>query len=103
MAKTSNFSVTKPMGSSACYAAGQSQGSWFSQHRGIAIATTLAAVAVVFFALSQHWLAAAALLPLLYILPCAVMMSMCMRGTNYGQQTNTAQAPAQNETTTNAS
>ena len=48
-------------------------------------------------ALSQHWLAIADLVPLLAVLPCAVMMFHCMKGMNHGQQTDTVQASLQNE------
>jgi hypothetical protein len=47
--------------------------------------------------LSQHWLAIADLLPLLAVLPCAVMMLHCMQGMKRGPQTDTAQASLQNE------
>jgi hypothetical protein len=47
--------------------------------------------------LSQHWLAIADLLPLLAVLPCAVMMLHCMQGMKRGPQTDTAQALLQNE------
>jgi hypothetical protein len=36
-------------------------------------------------ALSQHWLAVADLLPLLFVLPCALMMGMCMKGMSRDQ------------------
>jgi len=31
-------------------------------------------------ALSQHWLTVVDLVPLLFVVPCAVMMFMCMKG-----------------------
>jgi hypothetical protein len=46
----------------------------------------------------QHWLAIADLVPLLFVLPCAVMMLKCMKGTNRGPQTRTAQASAPSDT-----
>jgi hypothetical protein len=66
---------------------------WLSGRRGlvIAIAVTAAAVAV---AAGQHWLAIADLVPLLFVLPCAVMMLKCMKGTNRGPQTGTMQGSA---------
>ena len=45
-------------------------------------------------ALNQHWLTIADLPLLLFLLPCAVMMLMCMKGMNHGQQTAGAQASA---------
>jgi hypothetical protein len=56
-----------------------------------------AAAAAIALALSQHWLAVTDLVPLLVVLPCAVMMFTCMKGMNSGQQTDTAQASLQNE------
>jgi hypothetical protein len=48
--------------------------------------------------LSQHWLTVADLVPLLYVLPCAVMMFMCMKGSmNNGQQTDSTEASARTE------
>jgi hypothetical protein len=40
------------------------------------------------------------LAPLLFILPCAVMMFICMKGMNHGQQNDSAQASDRNETST---
>lgn len=77
----------------------QGEGSWIQRHRGLIIGTAFAAAATA-LALSQHWIAAAALLPLLYVLPCAVMMFMCMKGMNHGEQP-AAQVPVRNETPTN--
>jgi hypothetical protein len=54
------------------------------------------AAAAIALALSQHWLAIADLVPLLVVLPCAVMMFTCMKGMNRGQQADTAQTSLQN-------
>jgi hypothetical protein len=43
-------------------------------------------VGAIALALTQHWLAVAELGPLLFLLPCALMMFMCMKGMNHGQQ-----------------
>jgi len=51
-------------------------------------------------ALWQHWLAIADLVPLLFVLPCAAMMFMCLKGMNHGQQADTVQPSAPKETTT---
>jgi hypothetical protein len=59
----------------------------FGQHRGVIIAVTLA-VAVAAFALSRYWLPLATFAPLILLVPCAVMMFMCMRGMNHGEQVN---------------
>jgi hypothetical protein len=61
----------------------------------IAIAGAVAAVAL---AASQRWFAVADLVPLLFVLPCAVMMFMCMNGMSRGQRTDTTQASAQSDT-----
>lgn len=98
MEKTANIATTKMSGSSSCHAPGQGQGSWFGRHRGVVIAVITVAGATG-LALSQHWLAAAALLPLLYVLPCAVMMFMCMKGMNHGEQP-AAQVHVRNDTPT---
>jgi hypothetical protein len=55
------------------------------------------AAAAIALALSQHWLAIADLVPLVAVLPCAVMMFHCVKGMNRGQQINTAQASLRNE------
>ena len=52
---------------------------WVSSRRGLLIVGVSAAAAVA-LALSQQWLSARDLLPLLYLLPCTVMMAMCAKG-----------------------
>jgi len=54
-------------------------GKWLSSRRGLVIVGASAA-AVLALALSQQWLSARDLLPLLYLLPCAVMMAICAKG-----------------------
>ena len=56
-----------------------------------------AAAAAIPLALSQHWLAIADLVPLLAVLPCAVMMFHCTKGMNRGQQNDTVQASLLND------
>jgi hypothetical protein len=51
-------------------------GSW----RGL-LTLSLLAVALAAVAVSQNWIAFATLLPLIYVLPCAAMMYMCMKHT----------------------
>ena len=69
---------------------------WLGRRRGLVIVGAAASAAVA-FALSQHWLAAADLLPLLFALPCAVMMFMCMNDTGNGQQSSAASTAARDE------
>jgi hypothetical protein len=71
--------------------------SWLVRWCGLAIAAAMVAAAAA-LAVGQHWLAVADLVPLLYVLPCAVMMFVCMKGMGHGQQTDTAQIPARNDT-----
>jgi hypothetical protein len=63
-------------------------------HRITAIAAALALAA------GKHWLAIADLVPLLFVLPCAVMMFKCMKDTNRGPQTGTTEAAAPSDTPT---
>ena len=51
----------------------------FGGWRGLLSVTVLAA-ALAALAVSRNWIAFATLLPLLYVLPCAAMMFMCMKG-----------------------
>ena len=69
---------------------------WLGEHRGLGVAAIVAAAGTA-LALNQHWLAAADLVPLLFALPCAVMMFMCMKG-GHGQQTDTPPASTQSGT-----
>jgi hypothetical protein len=78
---------------------GQGSSGWFG--RGIVIAAAVTTVtAVGALALGQRWLAVADLLPLLYVLPCAAMMFMCMKGMGHGRQTGPAQISSPNEAPT---
>jgi len=72
---------------------------WLSGRRGLVIALAVAAAAFA-IAADQHWLALADLVPLLFVLPCAVMMLKCMKGTNGGEQTGTTQAAVLSDTPT---
>jgi hypothetical protein len=94
---TANRQMTTPAaGGSSCHGAGQASPGWLSVRRGLVLGVAAAAAAIA-LALSQHWLAIADLVPLLAVLPCAVMMFYCMKGMNRGQQTDIAQASLQNE------
>src|SRR5438067_1601783 len=89
---TTNTQVTTPAaGGSSCHGTGQGARGWLGGRRGLVIAAVVAAAATA-LAQGQHWLAVANLVPLLFVLPCAAMMFMCMKG-NHGQQTNAPPAP----------
>jgi Flp pilus assembly protein TadB len=61
----------------------QGLGSWVRKYRGLIVGAVVLA-ATVALALSQHWIALITLLPLLYLLPCMLMMFMCMKGMHHG-------------------
>jgi Protein of unknown function (DUF2933) len=88
--------ITPAAARSSCHGTGQASPGWLSSRRSLVLAVAAAAAAIA-LALSQHWLVIADLVPLLAVLPCAVMMFHCMKGINRGQQTDTAQASLQNE------
>ena len=83
--------------SASCHNASQGSGSWFSRRRGLIFGggAILAGTAV---ALSQHWLTVPQITPLLFLLPCAAMMFMCMKGMGHGQQKGGTQASASADT-----
>ena len=99
MKTTNNRAVAHADGSFSRYVVGSGSPSWLRRWYGLVIAGAVTA-GVVALALSQHWLAVADLSPLLFILPCAVMMFICMKGMNHGQQNDSAQASDRNETST---
>src|SRR6266478_4232023 len=79
MGTTDGQAVTRSGGSS-CHMGGQGSPGRLGRSRGLVIAAAVTTVAVAgALALGQHSLAAANLLPLLYVLPCAAMMFMCMK------------------------
>ena len=78
-------------GSCSCHGVSRGSGGWLGRRRGLIFGGG-AIVVVVALALGQHWLSIAALPLLLFLVPCAVMMLMCMKGMNHGQQTGEAQA-----------
>lgn len=51
----------------------------------------VAALGIIAFFAGWRWFGAAAMLPLIYTLPCAAMMAMCMRG--HGASGNTSTTP----------
>ena len=91
--ETTNDQVTTPetVGSSSCHGGSRASAGWLGGWRG-PIFVGGAIVVAVALALGQHWLSIAALPLLLFLVPCAVMMFMCMKGMNHGQQTGEAQA-----------
>jgi hypothetical protein len=50
----------------------------FGRWRGL-LALSVLAVALAALAVSRNWIAFATLLPLIYVLPCAAMIYICMR------------------------
>lgn len=64
---------------------------WVAKRRSWIVLGALA-VAGTGVALGEGWVTVAALAPILYILPCAVMMLFCMKGINRGTQAQQEQA-----------
>ena len=93
---TTNGQVTTPaaVGSSG-YDVVQGSPGWLSGRRGLLVGAAMAA-ATIALALGQHSLAVADLVPLLLVLPCAVMMFHCMKGMKREAQTDGAQTSLQN-------
>ena len=71
--------------SASCHGASQGSTSTIGRRRGLALGAA-ATIAIVALGLSQHWFTFRDLLPLLYVLPCAAMMFMCMKGVNHRRQ-----------------
>ena len=87
--ETTNAPLPRSHGSS-CHRTGQRSGNLFSRHRELILAGGAVALALG-LALSEHWVTLAALAPLLYVLPCAVMMLMCMKGIGHKPQFDNSQ------------
>jgi Protein of unknown function (DUF2933) len=97
--ETTNTQVTIPApGIPSRRGTGQGIRGGLRGRRSLIIAGVIAAAATA-LVLGQHWLAAANLGSLLFILPCAAMMLMCMKG-SHGQQTNAPPTSTQGGTTT---
>jgi hypothetical protein len=90
--ETTNHLVTTSTAASnsSCHRADGPPGGWLNQRQALIVGGVAIAAAIV-IALGQQWLTIAALAPLLFLLPCAVMMFMCMRG--HAHQTKEAPAP----------
>ena len=99
MATTNNQVNTPAAGSASGHGAGQGLRAWLVRRRVVVLAVAVAAVATA-LALGQHWLALADLVPLLFVLPCAAMMFMCMKGMNHDRQAGIAQDSGRNEAPT---
>jgi hypothetical protein len=67
----------------------QGANNWISRRRGLVFGA-VAVVAATAVALTRHWFTIGELEPLLFVLPCAAMMLMCMKGMNHGEQTSPA-------------
>ena len=52
-------------------------------------------IGLLLLALGEKWVAMSAVAPLLYVLPCAVMMFMCMKGMNHGRSGGSSDAASQ--------
>jgi hypothetical protein len=77
---------------------GTSSRGWLDRRRGLILGGG-ALVVLLALALSQHWLTLAGLLPLLFVLPCAVMMFMCM---NHAQRAGGSQTSSDPDDPTRA-
>ena len=86
-------------GASFRHAATQGSPSRRLRSRGLVIAAALTA-GVVVLAVWQRWLTLAELTPLLFTLPCAVMMFMCMKGMNHAEETGGAQTSINSDKST---
>jgi hypothetical protein len=99
--ETTNDGVTTPAtaGSSSWQAGNRAPGGWLSHRRGLIFGGGAIVVAVA-LALGQHWLSIAALPLLLFLVPCAVMMFMCMKGMNHAEETGGAQTSINSDKST---
>ena len=93
---TTNGHVSAPAADGPSgYSVVQGAPGWLSGRRGSVVGAAIAA-ATTALALGQHWLAVADLVPLLFVLPCAVMMFHCMKGMTREAQTDGAQTSLPN-------
>jgi hypothetical protein len=103
--KVSAGSVTAPFGAgtSAYDCVDKQTRVWLPRLTGFAVvAATIVTVAATALALSWHWIALVDLVPVLYVLPCTLMMLRCMKGVGRGQQAETIQDPRRPESPTAA-
>jgi hypothetical protein len=64
-------------------AAGAGALSWLKSGRGLLVLAAAAGIAAL--ASGGYWFGFAAIAPLLFLLPCAVMMAHCMKGMGNGE------------------
>jgi hypothetical protein len=76
----------KAVGCPMCHSSGSLAPGWLAKRRGWLMLSG-AAVAGTGVALGEGWVTIAGLAPILYSLPCALMMVFCMRGMSRGMQT----------------
>lgn len=93
--KSTNIVSNAPERDSSCHAGKGGARNWFGGRRGLLL-IAVASIAGLALALNQHWLFVAQIVPLLFLLPCMLMMFMCMKG--HGPQSNAAVAPGKVET-----
>lgn len=74
----------------SCHRINPNSRGWLSQRPRLLLAGG-AVILALGLALSLHWITPTLLAPLLYVLPCAFMMLMCMRGMGHNQQTDHSQ------------
>jgi hypothetical protein len=90
-ATPASASTEKAAGCPMCHSSGSLSPAWLQKRRGWIIAGG-AAVAGMGVALGEGWVTIAGLAPILYSLPCAVMMLFCMKGMSRGMQTTQEQS-----------
>jgi hypothetical protein len=95
--KNQLIATSAAAGSSSCHSASPGSGSWPTRRRGWVFGGAIIVIGTA-VALSQHWLTVAALIPVLFVLPCAVMMFMCMKGMSHGQDKSAVQSSASTKT-----
>lgn len=93
--KSTNLVTNAQQRGSACHAGKSGASNWLGGRRGLLL-LAIAVLAGLALALNQHWLFVAQLVPLLFLLPCMLMMRMCMKG--HGRQSNAEAASEKVET-----
>lgn len=93
--KSADLTTNAPQRGSSCHADKGGASSWLDGRRGLLL-LAVAVIAGLALALNQHWLFVAQIAPLLFLLPCMLMMFMCMKG--HSRQSNAGAAPETVET-----
>lgn len=93
--KLTNLTTNAPRHGSSCHSGKSGAGNWLGGRRGLLL-TAVVALAGLALALNQHWLFVAQIVPLLFLLPCMLMMFMFMKG--HGRQSNAEAASEKVET-----